>query len=173
MITWKPFRFAVLALFSLNLAGCFKAAEPLIVPGEADFPFETLTYVEESGSDAITLVRAGDAYRPANENTNDRVMFKVLGPDTYLVQLTSSHDDETLHLYGFIKLTADRSGFVMATAVAGTEDLAAIWSGYDGLSLCEDDPDTICIENLDAYIAYSVQDSVMSRGKAYRIVSMK
>ena len=164
---------AALVLASVALAGCFKAVDPLIVPGAADFPFETLTYVEASGGDEITLVRAGEAYRPANENTNDRVTFKMLGPDMYLAQLTSSHDDKKLYLYGIIKLTADRSGFVMATAVADSEDLAAVRSGYDGLSLCQDDPDTICIESLDAYMAYSVQDSVMSRGEAYRIVSMK
>ena len=128
------FRLAAVTLVSLSLAGCFRTALPLIAPGEADFPFETLTYVETDGGDEITLVRAGEAYRPANEDTEDRVAFKSLGPDLYLVQLLSMESGEPDYLYGLIKVSPDRSGFIMSAAVAGKEDLAAVRSGYAAAS---------------------------------------
>lgn len=164
---------AALMLVSIGLAGCFKTAEPLIAPGEADFPFETLTYIQASGGEEITLVRVGEAYRPANEETGDRVAFRTLGQDLYLVQLLSMESGEPAYLYGLIKVSPDRSGFVMSAAVAGKEDLAAVRGGYAGLVLCEDDPDTLCIESLDAYKAYALRDEVMARSTAYRILSMK
>jgi hypothetical protein len=172
----KPWRFlhlAAIALVSLSLAGCFRTVEPLISAGEADFPFETLTYVEARGGDEITLVRAGDEYRPANEDIADRVMFKALDTNLFLVQLLSMETGEPAYLYGLIRLSPDMKSFVMAASVAAKDDLAAVRDGYAGLALCDEDPDTVCIEELDAYKAYALQDKVMSKATAYRIIRMK
>jgi len=173
MKRWSILRLAAIALVSMSLAGCFRTAVPLIVPGEADFPFETLTYVEANGGEEVTLIRAGDEYRPANEDIADRVMFKALGTNLFLVQLLSMETGEPAYLYGLIKLSPDMKGFVMAASVAAKDDLAAVRDGYAGLVLCEEDPDTVCIEDLDSYKGYALQDAVMSKATAYRILSMK
>lgn len=167
------FRRGVIFAACLLLAGCFRSETPLIAPGEGDYPFETVTYKETDGGQRITLVRTGDGYKPADEDTEERLLLKSLGDDTYLAQVKASESEGPGYLYGVVSVSPDPGGFIVAAGYAEDADIAAVRAGIEGLALCVDDADTVCIDSLDAYRRYAAQDEVVKRGTAYRILQMK
>lgn len=173
MMSWNLFRVAAIALLSLALAGCFRSIEPLIGEGEADFPFQSLTYAQDGGGEEVTLVRVGNAYRPANEDTDDRVWLKELGEDRYLAQLAPANATGPGYMYAIVRVASDRKSFTMTAAVADASDLAAIRQDFEGLGPCPDDPETVCIENANTYVAYSQEAEVARRGTAFNILKME
>jgi hypothetical protein len=167
------FRRVVILAACLSLAGCFRSETPLIAPGEGDYPFETVTYKEADGSQRITLVRTGDGYKPADEETGERLLLKALGDDTYLAQVKASESEGPGYLYGIVSVSPDPGGFIVAAGYAEDADIAAVRAGIDGLVLCAEDADTVCIDSLEAYRRYAARDEVVKRGNAYRILEMK
>jgi len=173
MKSWSLFRVALVALLSFALFGCFRSVEPLIGEGEADHPFESVTYVQAGGGEEVTLVRSGDAYRPANEDTDDRVWLKVLDENLYLAQLAPADASGPGYMYGIVRVAPDRKSFVMTASVAEASDIAALSQDHEGLGPCPDDPETVCIENDNAYIAYSEESEVARRKTVYNILKME
>ncbi|HSM42418.1 MAG TPA: hypothetical protein VK862_16835 [Afifellaceae bacterium] len=167
------FRSAAMLAACMLLAGCFRSETPLIAPGEGDYPFQTVTYEEAGGGQKITLVRTDDGYRPADETTGERLLRNGLGDDTYLAQVEASEGEGPGYLYGIISLSQEPGGFVVAAGYAEDADIAAIRAGIDGLALCAEDTDTVCVESLDAYRRYAARDEVVERGTEYRILEMK
>ncbi len=147
---------AAVVLASLALAGCFTSERPLITAADADYPFESLTYMRTDGGEEITLERAADGYAPTSEGeTADRLLLKAMGEDLYVAQTAAPNSDGSRYLYGLIRVAPDRKAFVVAAGMAEDADLEAVRGGVPGLRICEQDDDTICIDSLEAYLAYA------------------
>jgi len=140
----------------LVLAGCFTSERPLINAADADYPFESLTYMRTDGGEEITLERAADGYFPTAEGkTADKLLLKAMGDDLYVAQVAAPNSDGSRFLYGLIKVAPDRKAFVVGAGMAEDADLEAVRAGVPGLRICEQDDDTICIDSLEAYLAYA------------------
>ena len=140
----------------LLLAGCFTSEQPMITADNADYPFESLTYMRTDGGEEITLERAAGGYAPTSEGeTSDRLLLKAMGEDLYVAQTAVPNSDGSRFLYGLIKVAPDRKTFVVAAGVAEDADLEAVRAGVPGLRICEQDDDTVCIDSLEAYLDYA------------------
>jgi len=140
-----------IALLCMGLTACFTSDDPLIGPAEATFPFERIVFAEVSrADDPQTWVRKGDAYswRPDASDEREAVMrLKAVGDDLYLVQMEFVERDQPERLYALLKadLPAKR-----VYSFAGIKPDA--FAGLPGLAVCES---VVCIEELDAYLAYA------------------
>ena len=155
-------RRAALAFVTALLAGCFASQEPLISADAADYPFESLTYLRAGSDEENTLVRVEGGYRPPDETDSpDRLLLKDMGNGYFVVQVTMGNSGGSSgrlgYLYGLVRVSPDRTSFVMTASEAEDPDLAAVESGYPGLAICANDPDTVCVEDLEGYAAFGRQ----------------
>ncbi|MBZ0215090.1 MAG: hypothetical protein K8F25_00930, partial [Fimbriimonadaceae bacterium] len=101
-------RLAILAAI-LMLTGCFTSQSPLIHPENADFPFQSITFVSvsESGEnpEEINLTRDGDAYVELTREDEGQYLLVKVDTDLYVAQLTEANDDGELEvLYGVVQV---------------------------------------------------------------------
>jgi hypothetical protein len=174
MIFSRLIQSAALAFACLGLSGCFTSVEPLITPEDADYPFESLTYVQADSDDKITLLRVSDGYRPASEqDADDRVLLKAMGEGRYVVQVLSADSGKARYLYGFAQVAADRSSFLLTAAVAEKADRAAVQAGIAGLSICSDESDLVCIDDLAGYVDYAKGDVAGQKAVKHNILKIE
>lgn len=171
----RPFLFPSIVTLAacVLLAGCFRSESPLIAPGEGDFPFETMTYQQTDGGQEIKLVRTENGYTSTDEGAEERLLLKALGDNIYLAQVKASEGEGPGYLYGIVSFSKDANEFVVAAGYAEEADIGTIREGIEGLAVCADGADTVCIDSLDAYRAYAMRDDVAKRGTTYRILEMK
>lgn len=144
---------AAIAALCMALAGCFVSEAPLIGPEDAVFPVERLTFRSVEGDGEVqTLAREGDAYRFTAGDESDAFAFvrlREVGENQYVAALWAPPeiDEKVPVLYAF--LVADVAGRrVGSYAAVKPDDFAPL----PGLELCERE---VCIEDLDAYVAYA------------------
>jgi hypothetical protein len=146
-------RILTVVLVCLGLGGCFTAKEPLIGPDDAVFPFERIVFEEVSrpDDDRQSLIRKGDAYSFRPDASNERealVRLKQVGDNLYVFQMEFVENGKTERLYALLRADA-AAGLVQSFAAIRPDGFEA----QPGLSVCSDD--LICIDDLDAYIAYA------------------
>lgn len=132
--------------FLLTLAGCYTSDKPLILGSTADFPFTSFSYTD--GDTPMTFVRSAAGYvlDPPNPEGEVVLLLRKLPSGHYLAQLMGQGSDgKTAYLYSVVKL--DIAGKTAETyrSVRKDEDVGP------GLRDCEEG--TICIDDLNAYIA--------------------
>lgn len=147
-------RLIVLVALTIGLSGCFKSDKPFITAKNADYPFTSIIYYEEGSEKSTTaLKRVGDKYVDAKGSEKAFARFKKIEKNLYVVQVTDTNKSGTFHLYGLIKLAADKKSFVMFSGVAEPRDIATVKSGVPGLTVCA--KNFICLSNLNAYAQYA------------------
>jgi hypothetical protein len=138
--------FAVLAIASLS--ACFTSKEAL-VGDDAVAPHAKITFIGQSDdSDPAEFTREGNAYISRKEG-EDTVWLhlKPIDGDFYVAQMSGPGDDGgTEYLFGYIRIDVAAKVADTWKAVGGVSDVRP------GLSECDD---VICVDDLDAYIAYA------------------
>ena len=138
-------RLFVAVLMAVGLAGCFTADAPLFDDDSAATPYERISFT--TGDEAGTLERQGASYLAVSEDEPLHVRFMQLDrPNVYVVEMSGEGDEgETLRLYGILRVDAAAGTADLFNAIADQGDVGP------GLRACEDD--TICVDNLDAFVA--------------------
>lgn len=174
MMFSRLIRTAALACISLGLSGCFTSEQPLVSAGDADFPFESLTYHQADSEDRVTLLRVSDGYRPASEaDADDRVLLKAVGEGLYVAQVRAPGSDEGRYLYGLIRVANDRMSFVMTASEASETDLAAVRAGVAGLFICKDDRHLVCVDDLVGYADYAQTEGAGKTSQKYDVLNVE
>ncbi len=164
-IRFPGFLALFVAVFALS--GCYTSDEPLISLKDADFPFQSLTYVQGDNSSEITLVRGDDGYRSEPDDDSGPVLLKEMAENTYLAQAVTG---EGALLYAVITVSPDRKSFVASASMAGEADFEAVRKGVPGLSICKDLSDAICIEKAESYLAFAKNSQELD---TFRILSVR
>ena len=138
----------ILIVSALGLTGCFKSEQPLISASDADFPFTTITYADDSGSE-ITLEKSGHAYVSTEDRDETALRLKAIDGSTYIGQIFPENDGGDGYLYALIKVSADRKRFFLVHSVAGEQALAAAKQATYGFRPCDDG--FVCISTLDGF----------------------
>ena len=144
----------VLALASAGLAGCFVSKGPLIAANQADFPYAKIVYTEQGSIRTITIVRQGSAYamQPKGSDGDGHVRLLKVADDLYVVQLDFVENGQHEYLYGLLKVDLAAKTIASYKSIAGDADAEP----GPGLSHCDKtDVKQVCIERLDAYVAYA------------------
>jgi hypothetical protein len=140
---------AVLAL-AAGLSGCFTSDKPLIAADKAAFPFETIVFHEKASDQPSKLVHEG-SYYVSHEKGGDHIIELRLmpaGDNLYVVEMNGGDETPPLYLHALLKVDPAAKTATSYKAVApGKDDFGA------GLRRC--DKDQICIDSLDAYVAYA------------------
>jgi hypothetical protein len=156
----KPIRFAVAALAFAALAGCYTSDKPLITDADSVADYAKITFTDADSDDKpAAFTREGKHYTTASEGNTVELRLKRIDGDYYVAQMSNPKveegDSSPQILYGYLHLD-----------VAGQK--AETWRTYGtkddvrpGLRLCRD---AICIDDLDAYVAYA-QKAVADGGK--------
>jgi len=173
MKTMCIIKIIVIALLSVSLTGCFKSDVALISAGDADYPFEIITYVRVDDDDKITLKRVGDRYVNIAEKDKAFVRMKALGDHMFVAQITELKDGKPFHLYGVIRLAPDRTGFELIKGVAKPNDLTAVRDGKVGLSICPEDDDMVCIGTLKGFVDYAVTAIRTAHVEHFKILALE
>ncbi len=139
------------ALVALGLAGCFTADEPMVSDDQAVAPYGKITFWQaDSPEDKTEFAREGKAYVAQTDDSTIALRFRDLGGDLYLAEVTGDRDGKIIRLYSLVKL--DTAANTAATYKSVAEDSDA----RPGMTPCHrEDIDAICIENMDAYIAFA------------------
>ncbi len=143
----SPRLFAVV-LIAVGLAGCYTAEEPLFGDDSAATPYERISFT--TGDQTGTLVRQGASYLAVDEDQPLHVRFMQLDrPEAYVVEMSGEDDDgQTARVYGILRVDAASGTADLFNAVADHDDVGP------GLRACEDD--TVCIDDLDAFVAHGL-----------------
>jgi hypothetical protein len=152
MTSWM--RICLAVLLTIGLSGCFVSKESLIGDAQAVAPYQKIVYVEKGGSDATTLVKEGSSYllRAKDSSGDGHIKFMQAGADLYVAQLEFAENDKLIYLYAFLKVDLAAKTVESYKLVAGDADAEP----GPGLSRCdENDTKQVCIESLDAYVAYA------------------
>lgn len=162
---------ALIVLACFGLAACFTSTEPLIGPEDAAFPFERVVFAEVSRPDDPQIwTRKGDAYsfRPDESEEREALMrLKPAGENLYVVQMEFIEDGRPMRLYALLGADLPANRVQSFAAIMPDGFVAA-----PGLSICDK---SVCIEDLDAYIAYAKGriDSGSPPDVEYRIIEME
>ncbi len=145
-------RYLLLGLVAaLSLAGCFTSEKSLIADDQAVAPYAKITFNEKgSPEDRSVLVRQGKAYVAHAENGSQiTVRFMPVGDSLYLTEVTGDAGGKLVRLYALLKLDDANRVATTYKSVADKSDAGP------GLPLCqsEDATDTVCIEDVNAYVA--------------------
>lgn len=139
-----------------GLAGCFASKDRLILPHEADFPFQSMTFVAADGEEQVTLVRRDDGYVSTKEDSKEVILFKLIEADTYVGQMSFASDGGLAQLYGVIRFAPDRKSFEVIRGIAEESDIQAAKAGEWGFHICEEDSDFVCIADIEAYARHAL-----------------
>ncbi|HET7718049.1 MAG TPA: hypothetical protein VFK86_20670 [Bauldia sp.] len=164
-------RLLLASAFCLGLSACFTSPDPLVGAADAVFPFERLVFREQSlPDDRQTMTREGDAYTYRTDESEERaalVRFREVGANLYVAQMEVTEGGKVERLYAFLRadLAARR---VDSYAAVKPDDFVA----QPGLSICDT---SVCIEDLDAYVAYgkALIDSGRPPDVQYVIIEME
>jgi hypothetical protein len=132
----------------LSLAGCYTSEKPLILGSNADFPFQSFSYTD--GDTPMNFVRGATGYvlDPPNPEGEVVLLFRKLPSGHYLAQLMGHRNDgQVAYLYSVVKLDLENKTADAYRAVRKDEDVGP------GLRDCPEN--TICIDDLNAYVAKS------------------
>lgn len=144
-------RVLTLVLICFGLMGCFTSDGPLIGAEDATFPFERIVFAEVSRpDDRQSWARNGDAYGWRIDEGNDReasMRLKAAGENLYVVQMEFTDSGETQRLYALLR--ADKPAKRVYSYASIRPDA---FDARPGLTICDS---FICIEDLDAYLAYA------------------
>lgn len=139
-------RLLLAAAITLALSGCFTSTRPLVTDDTGVAPYATLTF-DNGRDDPVVFTReAGHYVTTTKESESVYLHLLPVEDDLFVGQLAGPRSGGGLqYLYGYMRL--DPAGGV-----------AEIWrsTGREsdvrpGLSQCDG---MICIDDLDAYIAY-------------------
>ncbi|NNE21498.1 MAG: hypothetical protein HKN11_02700 [Rhizobiales bacterium] len=165
--------FVLIGLLAAALTGCFKSEKALIGADEADYPFQTITYVRAGEDHKITLERVGDKYVSPLEKDKAWLRLKALGDNLFVVQIADVNDGVPFHLYGFIRLAKDRTSFDVIKGVADPGDQAAAEDGKASFSVCPRDTSHVCIGSLKGFIDYATKATGTGRVERFNILAFK
>ena len=150
-----------------------KSEAALISAAEADYPFQTITYVRAGEDDKITLERVGDRYVSPLEKDKAWLRLKALGNNLFVAQIADVNDGVPFHLYGFIKLAPDKTSFDVIKGVADPEDRMAAEDGKAGFSVCPVDKSHVCLGSLKGFIDYAMKATGTGRVEHFNILAFK
>ncbi len=144
----KPIRFFLAALALIGLAGCFTSDKPLVTDETSATPYKKITFYNEEDK-PLVYVLDGKRYKATGEDGQATYLnLKAVDADTFVAQLTNDETDTTdPHiLYGFMQIDAAANQARLWKMIGTKDDVRP------GLRACND---VICIDDLDAYIAYA------------------
>ena len=144
----KPIRLLLVGLALIGLSGCYTSEQALVTDGDAVAPYAKITFQGRGDDDEpATFTRDGTSYLAAGEGGDMRLHLKPVDVDFYVAQLSGEGGDgEAQYLYAYMRLDA-------AAKVAETWKTVGTKADVrPGLRECKDG---ICIDDLEAYIAYA------------------
>ena len=138
------------------LSGCFKSSVPLVVPAEADYPFQTITYEFAGEDDRVTLVGVGDSYEAPNEQGDGRLLLKKVDEGIFVLQAEIRDEDDPGFLYALARLAQDGKTAEIILPYARKSDHLAAQRGEAGFRPCSDDDDSVCLTDMAKYVEYAL-----------------
>jgi hypothetical protein len=161
----------VLFVLTIGLSGCFVSKNELITADSADFPFTTMTYVEENSKKTNTLKREGNKYMALGQKDQVYIRLNKINKDAYIGQMAMTDNGKSVYLFALLRFSDDRKSFTLSKAVADKDDIAAVKNGGTGLSICEDD--TVCIPSLKAFAKYALQPHPKDKAIIHQILAIE
>ncbi len=151
----KPIRLLAALSALIALAACYVTDKPLIGDADSVAPYAKMTFQGNDAGDSVSeFVRDGQHYTTTdNDGTLLTLNLKPDG-DYYVAQLGGRDGDKDQYLYGYLKLDPAKKT-ALAYRTFGTKD-----DVRDGLSACND---VICIDSLDAYVAYAREEAATGK----------
>ncbi|NKB54233.1 MAG: hypothetical protein GKR97_18815 [Rhizobiaceae bacterium] len=155
----------------LLLSGCFKSQVALISEADADFPFQSITYEFDGEDDRVTLVRVGNSYAAPDEQGDSTLLVKMMKPDLFVIQASVKDGTSREYLYALAKLSGDKKSIELIKPYAEQEDRKYAEAENSGLTLCDDDPQLVCLTDLQSYVDYAVSSKTTEK-KRIRILQL-
>ena len=143
----KAVRIVIALLALIGLSACYTSSSPLI-GDDAVTPFEEITFTGRGdNSDPARFVRKDNGYVTQAEDETVTLHLKPVAGDYYVAQLAGPGNDGGMqYLYGYLRIDTTASIAETWKTIGTAADVR------EGLSECDD---VICIDSLDAYIAYA------------------
>jgi hypothetical protein len=143
----KPLRILIAVVALVGLSACYTSKTDL-VGDDAVTPFEAISFTGRGGdSKPAAFTREGNGYVTDSDGQKLTLLLKPIEGDYYVAQLGGQNPDgSTEYLYGYLRIDA-AAKVADAWRIVGTKADAR-----PGLSECDD---VICIDDLEAYIAYA------------------
>lgn len=164
----KPIRLALAALAFAALAGCYTSDKPLITDADSVADYSRITFKDASSDDKpASFTREGAHYTTESEGNTVELRLKRIEGDYYIAQMSNPKpadgENGAQILYGYLHL--DVAGKKAETwRTYGTKD-----DVQPGLRICND---VICIDDLNAYIAYA-KKAVADGGKPDTVFTLE
>lgn len=129
----------------LALAGCYTSDTPHLTDANSVAPFSEITFLPRGGDTKPTLFTREDGhYLTRDERFETRLHLMPIEDNDYVAQLAGEKPDELL--YGYLRISPE-DGTAAAWMIKGDDNQAR-----PGLRPCRD---SVCIDDLDAYVAYA------------------
>ena len=119
-------------------------------PDKAAFPFETIVFHEQASDQPSKLVHEGDYYVSHEKGGDHFIQLRLMpvGDNLYVAELNGGDETPPVYLHAFLKVDpAAKTATSYKSVAPGKDDFGA------GLRRCENDQ--VCIDSLDAYVAYA------------------
>lgn len=154
----KPIRFLLAALAVVGLTACYTSDKPLISDDDGVTPFEKITFINEkdASSKPITFVHDGKSFLSHSDDGDARLHLKPVEGDYYVAQMSSDGGDGPQVLYAYMRIDVPNKVADMWRMFGTKADVRP------GLRECKD---AICIDDLNAYIAYG-KEAIAAGAKA-------
>ena len=98
-----------IGIITFALAGCFTSENPFITPDNADYPFQSITFVNvgepAEEEEQITIIRNGDTYVEQAEGDDSQYHLVRIALDMYVAQLAEEgYKGKVKFLYGVVQI---------------------------------------------------------------------
>lgn len=149
----RAIRFVLAALVLSALSACYTSKTDL-VGDDAVAAHAKLTFIgHEADAKPLVFTREGNGYFTEGDGQRIDLRLKPVEGDYYVAQLSGPGDDgNPEYLYGYLRLDQAAGKADLWLSVGSEGDVRP------GLSLCDD---TICIDDINAYIAYGKEKVAM------------
>src|SRR5690606_1398343 len=129
----------------LALAGCYTSDTPHLTDANSVAPFSEITFLARGGdAKPAAFTRQEGHYVMRDERFETKLHLMPLEDNDYVAQLAGEKPDELL--YGYLRISLE-DGIAPAWMIMGADAEAR-----PGLRPCRD---SVCIDDLDAYVAYA------------------
>ncbi|HVY20171.1 MAG TPA: hypothetical protein VHA70_08845 [Bauldia sp.] len=143
----KPIRMLIAALAFAGLAGCYSSDKPLVGDADSVAEYSKVTFLgKEADAKPAAFTREGKHYMTDSEGQKVLLHLKRVDGDYYVAQLTGPDDaGGPSMLYGYLHFDVPNKKAEAWRTFGTKDDVQA------GMHMCKD---AVCIDDLDAYIAY-------------------
>ena len=144
--TMKPIRILLAVLALIGLSACYTSDKPLVTDDDSVTPFQKITFYNQEDNKPLAFAVDGKQYVSHGPDGDAFLRLKAVEGDYYVAQLTSGSGDTLQILFGYMRIDPSHKSVDLWKTVGTKAD------ARPGLRECKDG---ICIDDLNAYIAYA------------------